>query len=695
MDLTKELKTSISQPDPETWISRVVIYKQVQPNPLPIRDIALSRGLNIIWAEEAEEEDPTADITGHSAGKTTFCRLLRYILGERTFSTKNGMELIRQTFPHGYITAELRISGKKWAVRRPFGRGKMSYILADASVEQLLEKGGKSVSQENYIKDLGFDSLIDCLAAGDIARTGEIIQWGHVLAWCSRDQEARFQNIFEWRSPRSESEAPSFRFPKVGPLFVMRTVLGLFLPSELSNEDKLAKLQIEQDQLTKELERKKQEPQFRVNLYEQDLKQQLGNVLPDTGDLIDTPIHSMDLFSDDLAHLTSNATEQLTETLEFLQQKKEEQQEALDSIGVKLKLLEEEQVSLKALLSLSQQSEKELSINTSQNSLQQEIQQKLNAQCLYGGVPFGKCHHVTNRLQVLQFKDAQDGVVLEKYRKEREGEQVRLQNELARLDTSIEEAKADQREIKVMRDALSNEYVSKEEKLRLLKITFDNLNTWLEIRDHGAENRDIGSIGHRLHTLGQTIMRTEEELATLLDQHSSNRTLLSTIFSSSVRAVIRSGAYDGKVSFENRELKFTITKGHAIIGEAVETLAVLLSDISCLIYNTVSDTSRLPGFLLHDSPREADLGKRLYHSLIRFVAEVEAQFDEGECPFQYILTTTTAPPNELQSDEHIPLRLNAAKSNELLFRCNFTDSQKQLEMWDQKVETAGEKHSGE
>lgn len=81
-------------------------------------------------------------------------------------------------------------------------------------------------------------------------------------------------------------------------------------------------------------------------------------------------------------------------------------------------------------------------------------------------------------------------------------------------------------------------------------------------------------------------------------------------FSSSVRAVIRSGDYDGKVSFENRGLKFTIIKGHAIIGEVVEILAVLLSNISCLIHNTVSDTSRLPPSQLHDSPREADLGKR-------------------------------------------------------------------------------------
>jgi len=106
-------------------------------------------------------------------------------------------------------------------------------------------------------------------------------------------------------------------------------------------------------------------------------------------------------------------------------------------------------------------------------------------------------------------------------------------------------------------------------------------------------------------------------------------------------------------------------------GEAVETLSVLLADVACLIYNTVSDKARLPCFLVHDSPREADLGIRIYRSFIWFAASLQEHFsDPDKCPFQYILTTTTPPPKELQNNRVVRLRLNAAVLDELLLRRN-------------------------
>lgn len=108
-------------------------------------------------------------------------------------------------------------------------------------------------------------------------------------------------------------------------------------------------------------------------------------------------------------------------------------------------------------------------------------------------------------------------------------------------------------------------------------------------------------------------------------------------------------------------------------GEAMETLAVLLADISCLIYNSLSKDSLLPGFLLHDSPREADLGLRLYHSYIRFAAWLDERFQRiGGCPFQYVLTTTTSPPRTLQDSAVVTLRLDASKESDLLFRRNLS-----------------------
>jgi len=43
-----------------------------------------------------------------------------------------------------------------------------------------------------------------------------------------------------------------------------------------------------------------------------------------------------------------------------------------------------------------------------------------------------------------------------------------------------------------------------------------------------------------------------------------------------------------------------------------------------------------------------------------------------DCPFQYILTTTTAPPSELSNDDYVKLPLDASKPEGLLYKCDLS-----------------------
>jgi hypothetical protein len=89
-----------------------------------------------------------------------------------------------------------------------------------------------------------------------------------------------------------------------------------------------------------------------------------------------------------------------------------------------------------------------------------------------------------------------------------------------------------------------------------------------------------------------------------------------------------------------------------------------------LVFNSVSTKACLPGLLLHDSPREADLSLRIYRSFIRLVGALQEHFGPAEkCPFQYILTTTTPPPTDYQKD-YVRLHLNAAVPDDLMLRRN-------------------------
>ena len=90
---------------------------------------------------------------------------------------------------------------------------------------------------------------------------------------------------------------------------------------------------------------------------------------------------------------------------------------------------------------------------------------------------------------------------------------------------------------------------------------------------------------------------------------------------------------------------FEVARG----GEAYQVLEVLLGDIVCLLDSAVSEASNHPGFLVHDCPREADMSELLYREFFLAAAEAAEQLGEGGmAPFQFIVTTTSAPPGRIR-----------------------------------------------
>jgi hypothetical protein len=242
------------------------------------------------------------------------------------------------------------------------------------------------------------------------------------------------------------------------------------------------------------------------------------------------------------------------------------------------------------------------------------------------------------------------------------------------IQKAVERLDQERRSIIGKRDRLTTHIRGQQDAMRDLQRTHDALVMWTEKRDQPGGYEELDLLRARLDKTELEVDEIEKELAQLLRQHDENRERLAAIFSGAVRSVLSSDGYDGQVSLNNRELAFRITHGAAMSGEAVETLSVLLADVAALVYNTVSDTSHLPGFLLHDSPREADLGIRIYRSFVRFVASLQEHFGgPHECPFQYLITTTTAPPEELRTPEYVKLPLNASTVEGLLLRCSIAD----------------------
>ncbi|MBK6631375.1 MAG: hypothetical protein IPG33_10180 [Betaproteobacteria bacterium] len=137
---------------PRLWLKRMVLFASPEKRDAPIRDIPLHRGLNIIWGVELPDDagiDAAHPVTlsGHSVGKTTCCRLIRYCLGETTFGNPAAMSRIRNTFPESWVGMELTVGGQEWLVLKPIGRSGNPKAAQGIAIEHLFDLDRK---QNNF-----------------------------------------------------------------------------------------------------------------------------------------------------------------------------------------------------------------------------------------------------------------------------------------------------------------------------------------------------------------------------------------------------------------------------------------------------------------------------------------------------------------------------------------------------------------
>ncbi|MGN0872500.1 MAG: chromosome segregation protein SMC, partial [Victivallales bacterium] len=76
-----------------------------------------------------------------------------------------------------------------------------------------------------------------------------------------------------------------------------------------------------------------------------------------------------------------------------------------------------------------------------------------------------------------------------------------------------------------------------------------------------------------------------------------------------------------------------------------------------------------PRFLIHDGPRVSDLAATIFRYYFSFARELEL-LANNEPNFQYIITTTEAPPQELQVHPWLICKLDATNAESRLLKCN-------------------------
>lgn len=123
---------------------------------------------------------------------------------------------------------------------------------------------------------------------------------------------------------------------------------------------------------------------------------------------------------------------------------------------------------------------------------------------------------------------------------------------------------------------------------------------------------------------------------------------------------------DGSIKLDGKGLRVDAQfSGRGEISTAaLDSLKIVAFDLAAM-HLAVEERADLPAFLIHDSPREADLDGTLYARLFELIQLWESE-STSPC-FQYIITTTTAPPATVQGDQYVVLRMSSTPPTERLF----------------------------
>ncbi|MRD74124.1 hypothetical protein GH865_12820 [Rhodocyclus tenuis] len=145
--------------EPRFWIRRLVIWEK--PG-VVLREITFRPGLNIVWSPDPADQGRITEsegALGHGSGKTLFCRLLRYVLGEEHFAPEGQRRSIAQALPEGTVGAEVVVDGTPWALLRPIGLGRQHFAAPNLGLEEVLVNGTAATGIEPFLVALE-DSIL-------------------------------------------------------------------------------------------------------------------------------------------------------------------------------------------------------------------------------------------------------------------------------------------------------------------------------------------------------------------------------------------------------------------------------------------------------------------------------------------------------------------------------------------------------
>jgi len=639
-----------SQPvrtQPRLWVETMWLVESREPMVLT-RTIDLHAGLNIVWAKESASNDASGLASaGHGVGKTSLCLLLRYVLGDDAPAISTLRSKAAGSFPKGGVAAKVHVDGAAWLVFRPYGLYSHSLAAQSDALDQLFD-GTTPNDFDGYGRALEQFS-IGRLAARSLPGTNQPLEWRHLLAWCIREQRTRFDGFYHWR----EGEGLGFKRSRRDPPLLVGSVLGL----------------VDQalDQLLRDIEAKqKQVDQCKERIPE--LERALAFALAHADRQLRLKVRAEEdepVFATTVGESVESRVQAALQKAELDESRWEREVTSAEDA------LAEEQLRLKQLtkareLAAIQAGRAKALMEVNQADFERLTNklETLEGRCDHGDVEFSECQYVKDRRSTVNFTWFQDArqakadapLLAERYRA-RKVEHETAETAVSDHEQLISRKKAELRRLRV-RGATSESARS------VLKQSWDDLQVMHTQRAEGGDTAELAEARKQLREFESALESLRAAEVGRRSQQSSRVDAIKKL-TATVSTRLLGAAGHARFVPGHEVRPFEVARG----GEAYQVLEVLLGDIVCLLDSAVSEASNHPGFLVHDCPREADMSELLYREFFLAAAEAADQLGgDGMAPFQFIVTTTSAPPEELGGAPHVVLELAPGADEALLFK---------------------------
>lgn len=658
--LTQHLPTERNAP--RLWFERLALFDEPGDDHV-LRTISFQRGLNIVWAKEPSAGRAQGTrAAGHGVGKTSLCLLLRLCMGDASDAVADLRDELVGEFAQGGVIAVLHVDGQPFTLCRYFNAYKEGVACSGTDITGIWTRQAEC-SDRAFLKKLA-DDMMGRVSPKSIPETGQAIEWRHLLAWISRDQGARFKSFYAWR----DGEGNLLRRRSQDPPIVMRAVLGLLDKGESALLTQAAELEEAVKTAKEKTEEMLKEPAL--------IRRRIESSLRARGQLpADLPIRTDDLFADSVERRINTASEDAEAHLAKWEAKQEADDQALADLRASMKLLQAECAVAEAehkLADAARKGDEEAyrSIGSQLLKLRQ-----LTGHCEAGNLPFAQCQHVKAEISLLELASTRDARDKKNLQRAMEESVDRAGRVLSRKNDLHQRIEAMQRDEKALVAAQSRTRVGKrtaEIEANKWPALLEELSRWETTAGSAKAQADIESSRADALRVEQELNGVQTKLTVAQKSKSERERALAAITDALTQQLFPDGAF-GAFDPRDEQRPFRLSMRG---GEAFRVLEVLLGDVACMLDSPRTDGA-LPGLFIHDCPREADMSTGLYENFLSLIDALQKeQYPNGQLPFQYIVTTTTPPPADLQGDV-VRVTLDPSSDEGLLFRRRFIEERQE------------------